>query len=72
QFLRDWRLIDSRDTPYAAHETHVRLRPRSYEHPKTHEEVAAKPQVRITAEGLRYLHRRMGGTEPLSVGAPAA
>jgi prophage antirepressor-like protein len=64
--LREWKLIDSRDIPYAAHERHVRLRARSYTHPRTQEEVTAKPQVRITHEGLKYLHRRLGGTEPLA------
>lgn len=71
QLLRDWRLIDRRDIPYADHARHVRLRARSYTSPRSGEERATE-QVRITADGLRYLHRRMGGTEPLSVGGQVA
>ena len=33
------------------------------------EEMPADPQVRITAAGLRYLHRRMGGTVALDTNA---
>jgi len=65
QLLRDWKLIDRRDIPYADHARHVRLRARTYEHPRTGEPQTSE-QVRITAEGLRYLHRRMGGIEPLA------
>jgi len=65
QLLRDWKLIDRRDIPYADHARHVRLRARTYEHPRTGEPQTSE-QVRITAEGLRYLHRRMGGVEPLA------
>lgn len=66
KLLRDWKLIDSNDKPYAAHSAHVRLRAWSSPHPQTGEEIARKPQVRITHEGLKYLHRRLGGTEPLA------
>lgn len=65
QLLRDWRLIDRRDIPYADHARHVRLRARTYDHPRTGEQRTTE-QVRITAEGLRYLHRRLGGTQPLA------
>lgn len=65
QLLRDWRLIDRRDIPYAEHARHVRLRARTYQSPRTGEDRATE-QVRITAEGLRYLHRRMGGVQPLA------
>lgn len=66
KLLREWKLIDSTDKPYAAHSAHVRLRAWSSPHPQTGEEIARKPQVRITHEGLKYLHRRLGGTEPLA------
>lgn len=66
KLLREWKLIDSTDKPYAAHSAHVRLRAWSSPHPTTGEEIARKPQVRITHEGLKYLHRRLGGTEPLA------
>lgn len=65
--LREWRLIDRRDIPYADHARHVRLRARSYTSPRSGEERTSE-QVRITAEGLRYLHRRLGGTAPLAAG----
>jgi len=60
--LREWQIIDRRDIPYATHAAHVRLRPRSYTNRATQEERAAKPQVRLTAQGIRYLHKRLGGT----------
>lgn len=65
--LRRMRVIDSRDIPYADHARHVRLRARSFTNRATNEEVAAKPQVRITAEGLAYLHKKLGGTAPLQL-----
>ncbi|HEU4422087.1 MAG TPA: BRO family protein [Pilimelia sp.] len=68
--LRDWKLIDRHGIPYAAHERHVRLRARHFTRPSGVEETAQ--QVRITAEGLRYLHRRMGGTHPHRVFEQAA
>lgn len=58
--LREWRLIDGRDIPYQAHAAHVRLRASSYEHPHTREQITTQ-QVRITAQGVRYLHKRLGG-----------
>jgi prophage antirepressor-like protein len=60
--LRDWQIIDRRDIPYATHTAHVRLRPRTFTNRATQEEHAAKPQVRLTAQGIRYLHKRLGGT----------
>lgn len=65
QLLRDWRLIDRNDRPYADHASHVTLRARSYEHPTTGEQKTTT-QVRITAAGLRYVHRRLGGTQQIS------
>lgn len=64
RLLRDWGLIDRRGIPYADHARHVRLRARHFTKPSGEEETAQ--QVRITADGLRYLHRRLGGTEPLA------
>lgn len=58
--LRDFGLIDAGNIPYAAHASHARLRATTYEHPRTGEPIAAE-QVRLTAAGIRYLHRRMGG-----------
>lgn len=65
--LRRMRIIDFRDIPYATHERHVRLRPRTYTNRATGEEHPAKSQVRITSEGLAYLHKRLGGSEPLQL-----
>ncbi|MGW4663248.1 phage antirepressor [Streptosporangium sandarakinum] len=61
--LRELRLIDGRDIPYAAHERHVTLRSRHFEHPRTGERKLSQ-QVRITADGLRYLHKKLGGSAP--------
>lgn len=66
--LRRLRVIDSRDIPYVSHARHVRLRPRTYRNRATGEEMPAKSQVRITAEGLAYLHKKLGGTAPLQLG----
>lgn len=67
KLLREWRLVDRRDRPYSEHAAHVTLRPQSYEDQVTGERVPAEPQVRITHRGLQYLHRRMGGVEPLNL-----
>lgn len=67
KLLRDWRLIDSWDKPYATHAAHVALRPRSRMDRITGDRVAAPPQVRVTVAGLNYLHRRLGGTSPLDL-----
>ena len=61
--LRDLRLVDSRDIPYATHERHVTLRSRHFDHPRTGERRLTQ-QVRITADGLRYLHKKLGGSAP--------
>lgn len=58
--LREFQMVDRRGTPYQTHAAHLNLRLGSYENAKTHETVATS-QVRITAAGVKYLHRRMGG-----------
>jgi DNA-damage-inducible protein D len=65
--LRRMRVIDSRDIPYSGHADHVRLRARTYTNRATNEETPAKPQVRITAAGLAYLHKKLGGTAELEL-----
>lgn len=35
---------------------------------RTGKQINALPQVRVTVKGLEYLHRRLGGTQPLSFG----
>jgi DNA-damage-inducible protein D len=61
--LSDWMKaagwIDQWKTPYSRHSAHVVLR--TYEH-----EGHTKRQVRVTANGLALLHKRLGGTRPLS------
>lgn len=71
EWMRDNQIIDRRNVPYAAHQRHVQLRARSWTHPKTGEEQSSS-QVRITFEGLRYLHKRLGGTGPFDAIAQAA
>lgn len=63
--LKDWRLIGADKRPYATHAKHVTLRPQTRE--LNGERIPAAPQVRVTVEGLAYLHKRMGGTAPLDV-----
>lgn len=65
KLLREWGLLDRHNRPYSAHARHVRLRARSYEDRSSGEDKTAW-QVRITAEGLRYIHRRLGGVEQIS------
>jgi prophage antirepressor-like protein len=62
--LKDWRLIGADKRPYATHAKHVTLRPQT-RRLSSGERVPAAPQVRVTVEGLAYLHKRMGGTAPL-------
>jgi prophage antirepressor-like protein len=63
-------MVDRRGTPYAKHHAHLAERPQTYKDRATGEERQARPQVRITAAGLRYLHQRMGGIAPLRFDEP--
>lgn len=58
-------MIDRKGIPYAKHAAHLTERPQTYRHPHTGEETLAKPQIRVTVPGLRYLHKRLGGVAPL-------
>jgi anti-repressor protein len=69
QKLRDLKLIDKNDIPYAAHSRHVVLRTRSWRDPDGVEQ--SDGQVRITADGLRYLRKRLG-TSPVLAGLEVA
>lgn len=68
--LADLGMIDRRDTPYATHGKHLTERPQTYTDRDTGEKRNAKPQIRITYAGLRYLHRRLGGVAPLRFEQP--
>ena len=59
--IREWRMVDHADRPYYDHRTHLVLRPQSYTDASGAER-DAKPQIRITYAGLKYLHKRLGGT----------
>lgn len=69
QKLRDLKLIDKNDIPYATHSRHVVLRPRSWRDPDGVEQ--ADEQVRVTADGLRYLRKRLNAS-PVLFGLEAA
>lgn len=69
--IRDFEMVDRRDVPYSKHAAHLVERPTSYEHPRTKEMVLSK-QLRVTVQGLRYLHRRLSGEGPLQLGQEAA
>lgn len=70
RLLREWKLIDQHNRPYASHARHVCLRATHYQNPRTGEEEATT-QVRITLAGLQYLHKRMGGTRQLRLLLPS-
>jgi anti-repressor protein len=57
-------MIDRLDRPYANHAAHVTLRPQTRVG-SGGERVQAKPQVRVTVQGLSYLHKRLGGVSPI-------
>jgi prophage antirepressor-like protein len=69
--IREFDMIDRNGVPYAKHAAHLVERATSYNHPHTGEPVLSK-QVRVTAQGLRYLHRRLGGEVPLQLPLPEA
>lgn len=72
--LRELGWVDDDGRPYQAQVDNGRLvrRPTSYTHPHTNEPVLTS-QVRITAKGLRELHKRLGGFGAANglVGAPS-
>lgn len=70
--LREWRVIGLDNRPYAAHATHVTLRPQTRWDADRQERVPARPQVRITVAGLKYLHTRLGGSQPLDLSKDVA
>lgn len=63
--LRALGMLDRLGIPYAKHAAHLTERPRTYDHPQTGEPVLAKPQIRVTVKGLRYLHGKLDGVAPL-------
>lgn len=67
QYLRQVAWLDRKGVPYqrAVEAGYVRSRARSYKHPRTGEDMVGDPQVRITGKGLAWLHRHLGGSEPL-------
>lgn len=65
--LRAWGLIGLDGRPYATHAAHVVLRPQTRWDAERQERVPARPQVRVTVAGLRYLHKRLGGAVPLNL-----
>lgn len=56
--LEEFGMVDTRGRPYQRHAAHLRRKPVTYEHPNTHEPVLTS-QIRVTADGLRYLHKRL-------------
>jgi anti-repressor protein len=65
KLIRALGMIDRNGIPYAKHSQHLTERPQTYRHPHTGEETLARPQIRITVPGLRYLHGKLGGVAPL-------
>jgi prophage antirepressor-like protein len=69
--IRDFDMIDRNGVPYAKHSAHLVERATSYIHPHTNEPVLSK-QIRVTVQGLRYLHRKLGGEGTLQLPLPEA
>lgn len=61
RFLRAENLVDRKGVPYVRYSRYLVERPVAYEHPHTGEPVLTH-QIRVTADGLAYLRRRLGGT----------
>jgi len=61
-YLRSEGMIDRKGIPYARYTKYLVERPISYNHPHTGEPVLTR-QIRITADGLAYLRRRLGARE---------
>lgn len=66
--IRELGMVDRNGVPYAKHATHLVERPTSYNHPHTGEAILSK-QLRVTVQGLRYLHKRLGGEGQLQLTA---
>lgn len=69
--IRRLEMVDPFDRPYAHHKTHLTLRPMSYTDSGGVEQ-EARPQIRITYAGLKYLHKKLGGTGQLRLEAGEA
>lgn len=65
KLIRALGMVDRNGVPYARHARHLTERPQTYQHPHTGEETLARPQIRVTIGGLRYLHGKLGGVAPL-------
>lgn len=65
KLIRSLGMVDRNGIPYAKHATHLTERPQTYIHPHTGEDTLARPQIRVTVLGLRYLHGKLGGIAPL-------
>jgi anti-repressor protein len=63
--LRRLGMVDRKGVPYSKNAAHLTERIRTYDHPHTGEATLAKPQLRVTVAGLRYLHKKLGGVAPL-------
>jgi prophage antirepressor-like protein len=59
-FLRDEGMVDRKGVPYVRYARYLVERPLSYVHPHTGEPVLTK-QIRITADGLACLRKRLSG-----------
>ena len=67
KILRSFGMVDRNNLPYAKHKTHIVQKLGSeYTDPETGEVRIGRSQVRVTVAGLKYLHRRLGGTVPIA------
>jgi prophage antirepressor-like protein len=67
QYLRDEQMVDHRGIPYAQYRKYLVQRAVWYTNRKTGDRVAAT-QIRITADGLPYLRKRLGRRNQVAAG----
>lgn len=67
--IREFRWVSDDDRPYQEYVDRklIRSRARTYEHPRTGERKAARPQLRITAKGLHEIRVRLAATNELAL-----
>lgn len=63
KILRSFGMVDRKNIPYSKHKTHlVQKLGSEYTDVETGEVCIGRSQVRVTVAGLKYIHRRLGGT----------
>jgi hypothetical protein len=67
KLLYDWKMINKKKQPINRNNGRLTQRPWGDYHEKETGDIrSGKAQLRVTPRGLQYLHKRMGGTQPVS------